>query len=107
MEESVVADFTGRLYAPGVDDADPVRGRVLLSQRRLVLATADSRTTIPLSTVFDVVVGTVPGDLRSFFSDSVTLAYDREEPEKPPSSRAKLTTWIDSFRSCSRRSCAT
>lgn len=76
MEESVVADFTGRLYAPEVDAEDPVRGRVLLSQRRLVLATGDARTTIPLSTVFDVVVGTVPGDLRSFFSDSVTVAYD-------------------------------
>ena len=78
MEESVVADFVGRLYTPDLDDDEPVRGRVLLSQRRLVLATGDSRTTVPLSSVFDVVVGTVPGDLRSFFNDSVTLAYDRD-----------------------------
>ncbi|MES3162421.1 MAG: CheF family chemotaxis protein [Halorubrum sp.] len=78
MEESVVADFVGRVYTPDVDGDEPLRGRVLLSQRRLVLVTADTRTTIPLSSVFDVVVGTVPGDLRSFFSDSVTVAYDRD-----------------------------
>ncbi|OYR55869.1 CheF family chemotaxis protein [Halorubrum halodurans] len=77
MEESVVADFVGRVHASDVGDDEPVRGRVLLSQRRLVLATADARTTIPLSRVFDVVVGTVPGDLKSFFSDSVTVAYER------------------------------
>ena len=76
MEESVVADFVGRVHTPDVESDDPVRGRILLSQRRLVLATADARTTIPLSRVFDVVVGTVPGDLQSFFSDSVTLAYE-------------------------------
>ena len=76
MEESVVADFVGRVHTPDVESDDPVRGRIRLSQRRLVLATADARTTIPLSRVFDVVVGTVPGDLQSFFSDSVTLAYE-------------------------------
>ncbi len=73
----MVADFVGRVHAPDVESDDPVRGRVLLSQRRLVLATADARTTIPLSRVFDVVVGTVPGELKSFFSDSVTVAYER------------------------------
>lgn len=78
MEESVVADFVGRVYTPGVDGNEPVQGRILLSQRRLVLATADARTTVPLASVFDVAVGTVPGDLHSFFSDSVTVAYDRD-----------------------------
>ncbi|SMO43347.1 CheF family chemotaxis protein [Halorubrum cibi] len=77
MEESVVADFVGRVHTSDVGGDEPVRGRVLLSQRRLVLVTGDTRTTAPLSRVFDVVVGTVPGDLRSFFSDSVTLAYER------------------------------
>lgn len=76
MEESVVADFVGRVHTPDVESDDPVRGRVLLSQRRLVLASTDARTTVPLSRVFDVVVGTVPGDLQSFFSDSVTVAYE-------------------------------
>ena len=77
MEESVVADFVGRVHAASLETDEPVTGRVLLSQRRLVLATDDGKETIPLSEVFDVVVGSVPGDLRSFFNQSVTIAYDR------------------------------
>jgi helix-turn-helix protein len=77
MSESVVADFVGRVHAAELGNDEPVTGRVLLSQRRLVLATDDGKATVPLSAVFDVVVGTVPGDLQSFFSDSVTLAYER------------------------------
>ncbi|OYR96913.1 hypothetical protein DJ71_01050 [Halorubrum sp. E3] len=76
MEESVVADFVGRVHTSDLGSDEPVSGRVLLSQRRLVLATDGAKTTVPLSKVFDVVVGTVPGDLQSFFSDSVTLAYE-------------------------------
>ncbi|EMA65500.1 CheF family chemotaxis protein [Halorubrum kocurii] len=75
MEESVVADFVGRVHTSDLGRDEPVSGRVLLSQRRLVLATDGAKTTVPLSKVFDVVVGTVPGDLQSFFSDSVTIAY--------------------------------
>ncbi|QAU13882.1 hypothetical protein EKH57_14780 [Halorubrum sp. BOL3-1] len=78
MEESVVADFVGRVHAASLQTDGPVTGRVLLSQRRLVLATDDGKETVPLSRVFDVVVGSVPGDLRSFFNDSVTVAYERD-----------------------------
>lgn len=77
MPESVIADFVGRVHAADLGSAEPVTGRVLLSRRRLVLATDEGKTTIPLSGVFDVVVGRVPGDLQSFFSDSVTLAFER------------------------------
>ena len=76
MGESVVADFVGRVHAASFGTDEPVTGRVLLSQRRLVIATDDGKETVPLSRVFDVVVGSVPGDLRSFFNDSVTIAYD-------------------------------
>lgn len=75
MSESVVADFVGRFHTPDVDGGEPVRGRVVLSQRRLVLAAGDGKTTVPLSAVFDVVVGTVPPNLREFFKDTVTVAY--------------------------------
>ncbi|WP_423995404.1 CheF family chemotaxis protein [Halorubrum trapanicum] len=78
MEESVVADFVGRVHAASFGTDEPVTGRVLLSQRRLVLATDDGKETVPLSRVFDVVVGSVPGDLRSFFNNSVTVAYERD-----------------------------
>ena len=75
MGESVVADFVGRVHTADVAGNEPVAGRVLLSQRRLVLATDEVKTTVPLSSVFDVAVGTVPSDLQSFFSDTVTVAY--------------------------------
>ena len=78
MEESVVADFVGRVHAASIGTDEPVTGRVLLSQRRLVVAADDGKETVPLSRVFDVVVGSVPGDLRSFFNDSVTVAYERD-----------------------------
>ncbi|SDF94236.1 HTH domain-containing protein [Halorubrum xinjiangense] len=78
MEESVVADFVGRVHAGTLKTDEPVTGRVLLSQRRLVIATDDGKETVPLTRVFDVVVGSVPGDLRSFFNDSVTVAYERD-----------------------------
>jgi helix-turn-helix protein len=77
MEESVVADFVGRVHAASLETDEPVTGRVLLSQRRLVVATDDGKETIPLKRVFDVVVGSVPGELRSFFNDSATIAYKR------------------------------
>jgi helix-turn-helix protein len=75
MEESVVADFVGRVHTPDLARDEPVTGRVILSQRRLVLVADAGKTTVPLSKVFDIVVGSVPNDLRSFFSDSVTIAY--------------------------------
>ncbi|MEZ3162863.1 CheF family chemotaxis protein [Halorubrum sp. RMP-47] len=78
MGESVVADFVGRVHAASLESDEPATGRVLLSQRRLVLATDDGKETVPLSRVFDVVVGSVPGELRSFFNDSVTIAYERD-----------------------------
>ena len=77
MSEAVVADFIGRAVTPKTDSEEPVSGRVLLSRRRLVIATGDDRTTIPLTSVFDVAIGTVPSDLQTFFSDSVTVAYER------------------------------
>ena len=77
MSEAVVADFVGQVVTPETDSEEPVSGRVLLSRRRLVIATDDDRTTVPLASVFDVAIGTVPGDLRAFFSDSVTVAYER------------------------------
>jgi helix-turn-helix protein len=75
MSESVVADFVGRFHTPDVDGGEPVRGRVVLSQRRLVLVAGGGKTTVPLSAVFDVVVGTVPPNLQAFFKDTVTVAY--------------------------------
>lgn len=75
MSETVVADFVGRFHTADVESAEPVSGRILLSHKRLVLATGDFKTTIPLSKVIDVNLGTVPPALAEFFSDTVTIAY--------------------------------
>jgi helix-turn-helix protein len=75
VSERVIADFVGEFYLSDMERADPVRGRIVMSPKRLVLAGESRRETIPTSTVFDIAVGQVPREVRKFFSDSVTVAY--------------------------------
>lgn len=79
MTEDVVADFTGRFFL-NTDGAQgtPTSGRIIMTKRRLVLATNDDKTTIPLSTVIDVNVGSVPSHVKRFFDDTVTIGYDED-----------------------------
>ncbi|ACV11121.1 Protein of unknown function DUF439 [Halorhabdus utahensis DSM 12940] len=77
MSESVIADFVASFNSERSARAEPVKGRVLLSQKRLVLAADDSKTTIPLSSIFDVAVGHVPPDLGDFFDSTVTVAFEK------------------------------
>ncbi|WP_226022084.1 CheF family chemotaxis protein [Halomicrobium salinisoli] len=78
MSESVIADFVGQFNAEVMTRTEPVQGRVLLSQKRMVLAAnEDDKLTIPLSAVFDVAVGHVPPDLGDFFQSTVTVAFER------------------------------
>jgi Uncharacterized conserved protein len=77
MSGSVVADFVAQFNAEHTARRDPVKGRVLLSRKRLVLAASDTdKITIPLSAVVDVAVGQVPPDLGDFFDSTVTVAFD-------------------------------
>ncbi|MFB6128790.1 MAG: CheF family chemotaxis protein [Halorhabdus sp.] len=77
MSESVIADFVATFNSERSARGKPVKGRVLLSQKRLVLAADDSKTTIPLSSIFDVAVGHVPPDLGDFFDSTVTVAFEK------------------------------
>lgn len=77
MSESAIADFVTSFIPDTSTHVEPVRGRVVMSKRRIVLATDDAKTTIPLSGVFDVKHATAPGDLARFFEDTVTIAYER------------------------------
>lgn len=78
MSESVIADFVAQFNAEHTARSEPIRGRVLLSRKRLVLAaSATDKVTIPLSAVFDVAVGHVPSDLGDFFDSTVTVAFER------------------------------
>ncbi|RQG93583.1 CheF family chemotaxis protein [Natrarchaeobius chitinivorans] len=80
MNEDVVADFTARFFLSRGEDGGemPSNGRIILTRKRLVLATNDERTTVPLSTVIDVNVGTVPNHVKRFFDDTITIGYETE-----------------------------
>lgn len=81
MKERAVADFVGQYVvdpAAGVSD-EPRDGRVVMSRRRIVVASDDDRITIPLSAIVDIVVGNVPPDLRDLYDDTVTIAYETDD----------------------------
>jgi helix-turn-helix protein len=77
MSESIIADFVGEFNSEVMALDEPVSGRILLSQKRLVLAAKQNdKLTIPLSAVFDVAVGHVPPEMGDFFDSTVTVAFD-------------------------------
>jgi len=77
MSESVIADFVAGFDSSVSTRAEPASGRVLLSEKRLVLAVdEDDRLTIPLSKIVDIAVGHVPDELEGFFESTVTVAFE-------------------------------
>ena len=77
MTESVVADFVARLVIDAMEEGTPERGRIVLSRKGLALACAGERAVIPLAGIYDVAVGMPPRHLAEFFSDTVTISYER------------------------------
>lgn len=78
MSESVVADFVAKFNSERTPRGQPIRGRVLLSRDRLVLAADDDhRVSIPLHAIEDVGVGQVPPELGDFFDSTVSIAFTR------------------------------
>ncbi|QPV61968.1 CheF family chemotaxis protein [Halosimplex litoreum] len=77
MSESIIADFVATFNSEASARAEPVKGRILLSEKRLVLAADEGKVTIPLSAIFDVAVGQVPDDLGDFFNSTVTVAFEK------------------------------
>ncbi|WP_254273065.1 CheF family chemotaxis protein [Haloarcula marina] len=78
MSESVIADFVGQFNSEVASRSDPIKGRIVLSQKRLVLAASeDDKLTIPLDSIFDIAIGQVPPDLGDFFAPTVTVAFER------------------------------
>jgi helix-turn-helix protein len=97
MSDSVIADFVARFNAEHTAWRDPIRGRILLNRKELVLAASESDTiTIPLSAVFDVAVGQVPPDLGDFFDSTVTVAFERSGSRHVACISADVET-IDKF----------
>ena len=80
MSESVIADFVGSFNSEVTTRDEPIQGRVVLSQRRLVLAASESeKLTVPLGSIFDISVGHVPEQLGDFFKSTVTVAFERSD----------------------------
>ncbi|WP_284010782.1 CheF family chemotaxis protein [Haloarcula pelagica] len=78
MSESVIADFVAKFNSEVASRGDPIRGRVVLSQKRLVLAASENdKLTISLDSIFDIAIGQVPPDLGNFFDSTVTVAFER------------------------------
>jgi helix-turn-helix protein len=78
MSESAIADFVTTFIPDTATHAEPVRGRVVMSKRQIVLATSEDRVVVPLNGVFDVKHASAPGDLAKFFEDTVTIGYERD-----------------------------
>jgi helix-turn-helix protein len=80
MSESVIADFVAKFNSESTARGKPAKGRVVLSQKRLVLAAnSEEKATIPLSSIFDIAVGHVPDDMGEFFDATVTIAFERSD----------------------------
>lgn len=77
MTDDVVADFmTDVIPDTGAYD-EPVRGRVLMNREQVVIVTADDRTAFAIDDVFDLAYGSAPTEMRRFFEDTVTIAYEK------------------------------
>jgi helix-turn-helix protein len=81
-EESIVVDFIANFVAGGSTAFDPVKGRVLMSERRLVLATSETKTTVPIASIFDIAVGQVPPEVEEFFDYTVMVGYVEDNHRK-------------------------
>lgn len=76
--EVLTADFIASFVAGGEGSFDPVQGRVLMSDARLVLARNDSKTVVPIEGIFDLSVGQVPPEVAEFFDQTLTIGYVRD-----------------------------
>ena len=96
MSESIIADFVGSFNTEKSASGEPTKGRVLLSKKRLVLATDQGKQQIPLSSIFDIAVGQVPDDLGDFFSATVTIAFENGDHQSVAAVEAEDDT-IEKF----------
>jgi len=96
VSERVIADFVGSFFITDMDREDPVRGRIIMSPKRLVLVGDDHKVTVPTSAMFDIAVGHVPPEMRGFFSDSITIAYRTDEGRRMAVVEAESDT-VDKF----------
>jgi helix-turn-helix protein len=73
--ERPVVDFVASFVAGGNGPYVPLRGRVVMSSRRLVLVNAAARTNVPFGAIDDVAIGRVPENVADLFDDTVLVGY--------------------------------
>lgn len=76
MADSVVADFVTSVIPDTGEYGEPVKGRVLMNQTEVVLVAPDDRVTFAIQDIFDIAYGSAPKELRAFFEDTVSIAYN-------------------------------
>lgn len=76
MADSVVADFVTNVIPDTGAYDEPVRGRVLMNRREVVLVAPEDRTSFAIEDIFDIAYGSAPEKLRAFFEDTVSIAYE-------------------------------
>ena len=76
MPDSVVADFVTDVIPDTGSYDEPVRGRVLMNKQQVVLVTPEDRVSFGIGDIFDVAYGSAPPELRAFFEDTVSIAYN-------------------------------
>ncbi|MFW6458457.1 MAG: CheF family chemotaxis protein [Halodesulfurarchaeum sp.] len=82
MGDAVVADFITDVIPDTGSFEEPVTGRVLMNREQVVIVTEDGRVSFPIESVFDVAYGSAPPELRAFFEDTVSIAYEKGEQRR-------------------------
>lgn len=72
---SVIADFKARAVFGSTHNTSGSPCRVILSKRKLAIATQNQRVAIPLGNIFDVIVSQIPPELEEFFDQTVIIGY--------------------------------
>ena len=82
MADSVVADFVTDVIPDTGSYNEPVRGRVLMNRRQVLMVTPEDRISVPIDSIFDIAYGSAPQELRAFFEDTVSVAYTDGEKKR-------------------------
>lgn len=78
MTDSVVADFTTDVIPDTGEFDEPVRGRVVMSESRVVIATPGTQRRIDLESIVDIAYGSAPAELGAFFEETVTITHETD-----------------------------
>ncbi|MFC7228245.1 CheF family chemotaxis protein [Salinirubellus salinus] len=95
--ERPVVDFVASFVAGGAGPYVPLRGRVVMSSRRLVLVNAAARTNVPFGAIDDVAIGRVPENVADLFDDTVLVGYATGDGRRRTAIVGAETEHVDRF----------